>query len=67
MNLGQVLLRRFVGNNKNVPLITQVKLLDNNPAYLNIRYPDEWEFTAFVHDLAPCPKTQTIPSYCRTK
>lgn len=51
------LLLRFVRNSKNELFMAQVKLLDSNLTYANIRYPDT--STVSFHDLAPCPKVQT--------
>lgn len=56
MTPGPILLR-FMRNNKNEPFMAQVKLLDSNPTYANIRYPDKP--TVSFHNLAPCPKVQT--------
>jgi hypothetical protein len=63
---GPVLLRKFVRNNKNDPLVDEVELLDTNPMYANIRYPDGRQSTVSVRDLAPCPSTAIIPDECET-
>ncbi len=52
---GPVMLRRFVRNNKNDPLVDEVLLTDVNPTYAHIRYPDGRESTVSLKDLAPCP------------
>ena len=53
---GPVLLRRFV-RNKNDPYVDEVKLLEANPNFAQVRFPDGRESTVSVSDLAPCPKT----------
>ena len=40
-----VMLKRFVRNSKNGPLVDEVKLTSVNPAYAHIRYPDDREST----------------------
>ena len=58
---GPVLLRRFV-RNKNEPLVDEVELMEANPNFAHIRFPDGRESTVSVTDLAPCPsKTTTFP------
>ena len=58
---GPVLLRRFV-RNKNKPLVNEVELMEANPNFAHIRFPDGRESTVLVTDLAPCPsKTTTFP------
>ena len=37
---GRVMLRRFVRHTKNDPLVDEVHLMDINPSYAHIRYPD---------------------------
>ena len=49
------MLRRFVRNSKNDPLVDEVELTSVNPAYANIRYPDSRESTVPLKDLSPCP------------
>ena len=49
------MLRRFVRNSKNDPLVDEVELTSVNPAYAHIRYPDGREFTVSLKDLSPCP------------
>ena len=53
------MLRRFV-RNKDEPLIDEVDLLDANPSFAHIRFPDGRESTVSTTDLAPCPKTTAI-------
>ena len=58
---GPVLLRRFV-RNKNEPLVDEVELMEANPNFAHIRFPDGRVSTVSVTDLAPCPsKTTTFP------
>ena len=57
---GPVLLRRFV-RDKSEPLCDKVDLIEANPNYALIRYPDGRESTVSVTDLAPFPKISPIP------
>ena len=61
MSPSPVLLRRFIRNNKSNPYVDQIKLLDGNLIYANIKYPDGKESTVVVRDLATCPETVLIP------
>ena len=45
------MLRRFVRHNKNVD---EVHLMDINPSYAHIRYPDGRESTVSIKDLSAC-------------
>ena len=56
MSPGPVFLRRFVRHNKNDPLVDEVELLEANPTYAHIKYPDGRESSVSLRDLAPCPK-----------
>ena len=56
---GPVLSRRFV-RNKDEPLVDEVDLLDANPSFAHIRFPDGRESTVTTTDLAPCPRTTAI-------
>ena len=56
---GPVLLRRFV-QNKDEPLVDEVDLLDANPSFAHIRFPDGRENTVSTTDLAPCPRLTVI-------
>ena len=51
---GPALLRRFV-RNKDGSLVDEVDLLDANPIFAHIRFPDGRESTLSTTDLAPCP------------
>ena len=51
---GPVLLRRFVRHSKQEPLVDEVELLEANPQYAHVRFPDGRETTVSVKDLAPC-------------
>lgn len=50
---GPVLLRRFVRHSKTDPLVDEVELLEANPQYAHVRFPDGRETTVSVKDLAP--------------
>ena len=50
---GPVLLRRFNRTSKYDPLVQEVQLLEANPNYAFIRYPDGRESTVSLQDLAP--------------
>ena len=52
---GNVMMRRFVRNSNNDPLVDEVELTSVNPAYVHIRYPDGRESTVSLKDLSPCP------------
>ena len=57
-----VLLRRFV-RNKDELLVDEVDLLDANPNFAHIRFPDGRESTVSTTDLALCPRiTASEPS-----
>jgi hypothetical protein len=59
---GPVLLRRYV-RSKTDPLVDEVDLIDCNPTFAHVKYPDGRESTVSVQDLAPCPRfsSQRIP------
>ena len=50
---GPVLLRKFIRRSKTEPLVQEVELLEANPQYAHIRYPDGRESTVSARDLAP--------------
>ena len=50
---GMVLLRRHVRSSKTDPLVDEVELLQANPNYAHIRYPDGKEDTVATKHLAP--------------
>ena len=52
---GNVMLRRFVRNSKNDPLVDKVELTSLKPAYAHMRYPDGIESTVSLKDVSPCP------------
>ena len=54
---GPALLRRFT-RNKGEPLVDEVELVDVNPNFARIKFPDGRESTVSVSDLAPCPGSQ---------
>ena len=53
---GPVLLRKFVRQSKNAPLVEHVELENANPHYARIRYPDGRTSTVSTKDLAPLPR-----------
>ena len=53
---GPVMLRRFVRANNASPLVDEVELLDANPTYAHVRYPDGRESTVSINDLSPSPE-----------
>ena len=55
---GKVFLRRFNRSDKNSPLVEEVELLDVNPTYVNVRYPDGQEMSIALRHLAPCPRDE---------
>ena len=52
-NPGPVLLRRFNRTSKYDPLVQKVELIEANPQYAFIKYPDGRESTVSLRDLAP--------------
>ena len=50
---GKVLLKRFVKNSKYEPDVTEVELLEANPQYVHIKYPNGRESTVSLRHLAP--------------
>ena len=59
---GTVLLRRFVRQRKSDPLCDEVELVEANPSFAHVRYPDGRETTVALKDLAPCPTvTESSP------
>ena len=50
---GAVLLKRHVRQSKTEPFVDQVELLQANPQYAHIRYPDGRESTVSIRHLAP--------------
>lgn len=57
---GKVLLRKFVRNSKYEPSVIEVDLVQANPNYALIRYPDGRESTVSSRDLAPRGTFQPI-------
>ena len=53
INPGPVFLRKFVRSGKNDDLVVKVDLLESNPMYARIRYPDGRESNVSLRDLAP--------------
>ena len=52
---GPVMLRKFVRSGKNDDLVRKVDLIEANPMYARIRYPDGKESNVSLRDLARCP------------
>ena len=50
---GSVLIRRYVRNSKNDPLVDEVDLLEANPQYAHVKFKDGREDTVSIRDLAP--------------
>ena len=50
---GPVLLKRHVRSSKTEPLVDEVELLEANPHYAHVRYPDGRETTVSTKHLAP--------------
>ena len=59
------LLRRFVRNSKQDPLVDEVQIVELNPSYAHVRFKDGRESTVSISDLAPPgvrPSNKTSPS-----
>ena len=54
------MLCKFVRLHKNDDLVEEVQLLDANPSYASIRFPDGRESSVSLIDLSPCPRTSEI-------
>ena len=54
---GPVLLRKFVRAGKNDDLVQRVDLVEANPMYARIKYPDGRESNVSLRDLARCPRS----------
>ncbi|XP_063888888.1 uncharacterized protein LOC135115803 [Scylla paramamosain] len=48
-------------SSKHEPLTDQVELVDVNPMYASVKYPDGRESTVSIRDLAPSPESPTTP------
>ena len=55
---GPVLLKRHVRQSKYDPLVDKVELLDANPYYAHVRFPNGKESTVSVRHLAPAPSVE---------
>ena len=63
---GPVFLKRHVRNRKTDPLVEPVELLEANPTYTHIQFPDGRESTVSIRDLAPAlPSRDTQNTECR--
>ena len=50
--------KRFVRKSKSDPYVDEVELINVNPTYAEVRYPNGHEATVSIRDLAPCPQEQ---------
>ena len=57
---GPVLLRKFVRTSKTDDLAQRVELIEANPTYARIRYPDGRESNISLRDLARCPREEDV-------
>ena len=63
---GPVLIKRQVRSSKHDPLVDEVELLQANPHYAHVRYPDGRETTVAIKQLAPRGQEMTCqPSVAR--
>ena len=56
---GKVLLKRFVKNSKYDPDLIEVELLEANPQYAYIKYPNGRESTVSLRHLAPIERNES--------
>ncbi|ROT83975.1 hypothetical protein C7M84_022849 [Penaeus vannamei] len=63
---GPVLLKRHVRTSKTEPLVDEVELIQANPQYAHIRYPDGKEDTVSVRHLAPAGSETCIDPGCES-
>ena len=59
---GPVLLRKFVRQSKYEPLVDEVELVEANPQYAHVRFPNGRESTVSIRDLAPSGNVESTPS-----
>ena len=52
------MLRKFV-RNKSEPASEEVELLEANPTFAYVRFPDGKESSVSIKDLSPCPSFDT--------
>ncbi|XP_065642020.1 uncharacterized protein LOC136073774 [Hydra vulgaris] len=57
---GPILMKRHLRNNKYEPLVDEVQLIDANPQYAHIKYPDGRETTVSLRHLAPTSSAPII-------
>ena len=67
MKPGPVLLRRFVHSSKNDNMVDKVELIDVNPSYASIKYPDGRQSLVSLRDLAPYPERTPQPADSTTQ
>ncbi|XP_069984643.1 uncharacterized protein [Penaeus vannamei] len=63
---GPVLLRRHVRTSKTEPLVDEVELIQANPQYAHIRYPDGKEDPVSVRHLAPAGSETCVDPGCES-
>ena len=54
----KVLIKRFVRNSKNDPLVDEVDLIQANPNYAIVKYPNGRESTVSLRHISPLPKSE---------
>lgn len=59
-NPGPVYLKRHVRNSKYDPIVDEVELIEANPEYAHVRFPNGRESTVSLRDLAPLPSSTPI-------
>ena len=57
---GTVFLRKFVRTSKSDDLVRKVDLIEANPMYARVRYPDGRETNVSLRDLARCPNDRDV-------
>ena len=57
----KVFVKRFVRNSKSDPYVDEVELINVNPTYADVRYPDGREATVSIRDISPCPGSLCPP------
>ena len=56
-----MLLRRHVRNLKSEPYVDEVELLEANPSYAHVQYPNGRLDTVSLRDLAPIGNAEIVP------
>ena len=55
MSNNKAFVRRFITHSKSDPYIDKVELVNVNPTYAEVRYPNESKATVSTRQLSPCP------------